>query len=161
MQNTQRRTIDAPAAEVGALLALLSTPQDRIWPVPAWSPLRLDAGLAVGSSGGHGRIRYSVSEYEPGRRVRFTFAPGLGLSGWHEFLVVTDGPERCQVVHTAEGRVEGGMRLLWPLAIRWLHEALLHDLFDNIQREVTGRPPQPSRRSPWVRLLRLRFHPKA
>jgi len=159
VQNIQRRTIDAPAADVGALLALLSTPQDRIWPVPAWWPLHLDAGLAVGSSGGHGSIRYSVSEYEPGRRARFTFTPGLGLIGYHEFLVVPDGPQRCQVVHTAEGRLEGGMRLLWPLAIRWLHEAMLHDLFDNIQRVATGRPTQPARWSPWVRLLRLRVAP--
>ncbi|TQK49892.1 hypothetical protein FBY35_0174 [Streptomyces sp. SLBN-118] len=160
MQNIQRRTIDAPAVDVGTLLDLLSTRQDRIWPVPAWSPLHLDAGLAVGSRGGHGRIRYSVSEYEPGRRVRFTFAPGLGLSGYHEFLVVPDGPKRCQVLHTAAGRVEGRMRLLWPVVIRWLHEALLHDMFDNIQREATGRLPQPARWSPWVRLLRLRFAPR-
>lgn len=160
MQNIQRRTIDAPGADVGALLDLLSTPQDRIWPAPAWSPLHLDAGLAVGSRGGHGRIRYAVTEYEPGRRVRFAFAPGLGLSGYHEFLVVPDGPERCQVVHTAAGRVEGRMRLVWPLVIRWLHEALLHDMFDNIERAATGRLPRPARWSPWVRLLRLRFAPR-
>ncbi|MDJ0342589.1 SRPBCC family protein [Streptomyces sp. H10-C2] len=160
MQNIQRRAIDAPAADVGALLDLLSTPQDQIWPAPAWSPLHLDAGLAVGSRGGHGRIRYAVTEYESGRRVRFTFAPGLGLSGYHEFLVVPDGPQRCRIVHTAAGRVEGRMRLVWPLVIRWLHEALLHDMFDNIERVATGRSPRPARWSPWVRLLRLRFAPR-
>ncbi|MEW2087613.1 hypothetical protein AB0884_39000, partial [Streptomyces sp. NPDC005283] len=108
----------------------------------------------------HGGIRYSVTEYEPGIRVRFAFAPGLGLSGYHEFLVIPEGLSRCQVVHTATGRVEGQMRLMWPLAIRWLHEALLRDAFDNIERVATGRLTRPARWSPWVRLLRLRFAPR-
>ncbi|MGW7098842.1 SRPBCC family protein [Streptomyces sp. NPDC054838] len=159
MRNIQRRTIGAPASEVGPLLDRLSTPQDRLWPTPAWSPLRLDAGLTIGSAGGHGRIRYEVSAYEPGSRVGFTFGPGLGLEGRHEFTVVPDGPASCQVVHTASGRLTGGMRLLWPLAIRWLHEALLADLFDNIERETTGRVVRPARWSPWVRLLRRFFPP--
>ncbi|MFI6446646.1 SRPBCC family protein [Kitasatospora sp. NPDC050543] len=159
MQNVQHRTIDAPAANVGALMDRLSTPQDQAWPAN-WSALHLDAGLSVGSSGGHGRIRYTVSAYEPGRRVRFTFTPGLGLDGYHEFTVIPDGPQRCRVVHTAEGRLKGPMRLLWPLVIRWLHEALLQDLFDNVQRLTTGRVPRPARWSPWVRLLRRRFAPR-
>ncbi|MFE2286712.1 SRPBCC family protein [Streptomyces sp. NPDC059443] len=157
MQNFQQRTIDAPAAEVSALLDRLGSPQDRIWPAQAWSPLRLDAGLAVGSSGGHGMIRYSVAAYEPGRRVRFTFAPGLGMTGYHEFLITPEGPDRCRVSHTAAGRLEGKMRLLWPLAIRWMHEALLQDFFDNIQRAATNHLPHPARWSVRVRLLRLVF----
>ncbi|MFD2119476.1 SRPBCC family protein [Streptomyces cirratus] len=108
---------------------------------------------------GHGRIRYEVSAYEPGTRVRFTFTPGLGLEGHHEFVVVPDGPARCEVVHTASGRLAGKMRLVWPLAIRWLHEALLADLFDNIEREATGHLVRPARWSPWVRLLRRFFPP--
>ncbi|MET9468856.1 SRPBCC family protein [Streptomyces sp. NPDC006544] len=155
MHNFQQRTIDAPATEVGALLDRLGTPQDRIWPAPAWPPLVLDTGLAVGSRGGHGRIAYSVAAYEPGRRVRFAFAPGLGMNGYHEFLVTPDGPTRCRISHTAAGRMEGKMRLMWPLAIRWLHEALLSDAFDNIQRAATGRAPHPARWSVWVRLVRL------
>ncbi|WP_328681820.1 SRPBCC family protein [Streptomyces sp. NBC_00322] len=160
MQNIHRRTVDAPAADVGALLDQLGTPHDRIWPIPAWSPLRLDAGLAFGSRGGHGRIRYSVAEYEPGRRVRFTFAPGLGINGYHEFLVTPDGPMRCQISHTLAGRTYGRMGLMWPLVIRWLHEALLHDAFDNIQRAATNHLPHPARWSIWVRLLRLVFAPR-
>ncbi|MFJ6718667.1 MULTISPECIES: SRPBCC family protein [unclassified Streptomyces] len=158
MRNVQRRTVEAPASEVGPLLDLLSTPQDRLWPA-AWSPLRLDAGLAVGSAGGHGRIRYEVSAYEPGSRVHFAFTPGLGLEGYHEFVVIPDGPARCQVVHTASGHLAGGMRLLWPLAIRPLHEALLADLLDNIEREATGRVVRPARWSLRVRLMRRFFPP--
>ncbi|MER5729442.1 SRPBCC family protein [Streptomyces sp. NPDC002138] len=154
MHNIQERTIDASATEVGALLDLLGGPRDRVWPAQDWPRLVLDAGLAVGSRGGHGRIGYAVTAYEPGRRVRFAFAPGLGMHGYHEFLITPDGPERCRITHTAEGRMEGRMRLMWPLVIRWLHEALLHDAFDNVQRATTGRLPHPARWSLRVRVLR-------
>jgi hypothetical protein len=154
VQNIQRRVIEAPAEQVGALMGQLSSPQDQLWPVPAWSPLRLDAGLTVGSSGGHGRIRYALSEFEPGRRIRFAFAPELGIIGHHEFRVVPLDPARCEVVHEITGRVGGAMLLLWPLAIRWLHEALLQDLLDNLQRAATGSLPRPARWSPVVRVLR-------
>ncbi|GAA1152824.1 hypothetical protein F4556_001344 [Kitasatospora gansuensis] len=160
MKNIQRRIIEAPADRVGALLDGLGSPGDRIWPTPAWAPLRFDAGLTVGSKGGHGRILYGVSEFEPGRRVRCVFAPGLGLVGYHEFRVVPLGPDRCEVVHEAVGRAEGRMLLFWPLVIRWLHGALLQDALDNFEREATGRLPHPARWSPAVRLLRKFFVPR-
>ncbi|MEV7907606.1 hypothetical protein AB0P04_38905, partial [Streptomyces anulatus] len=53
------------------------------------------------------------------------------------------------------GTVEGRMAVLWPLVIRWMHEALVHDLFDNAERAATGRMSRrPARWSLWVRLLR-------
>ncbi|MER5866056.1 SRPBCC family protein [Kitasatospora sp. NPDC002040] len=157
MRNIQRRTIGASADRVGVLLDGLSGPGDVVWPVPAWAPLRFDAGLTAGSSGGHGRVRYSVSEVEPGRRIRCTFAPGLGLVGDHEFRVRPDGPDRCEVVHELVARTEGRMVLFWPLVLRPLHDALLQDLLDNLERAATGRLPRPARWSPLVRLLRRAF----
>ncbi|WP_206062902.1 hypothetical protein [Nocardioides piscis] len=42
-----------------------------------------------------------------------------------------------------------------PLAVRWFHEALMQDLFDNAERQVTGTVAgRPARWSPWVRALR-------
>ncbi|GAA3443426.1 SRPBCC family protein [Planomonospora venezuelensis] len=155
MQNIQHRLIDAPADGLGALLDRVATGDDPLWPAPAWPPLILDAGLAPGSRGGHGPIRYSVTEYEYGRRVRFSFDRETGIDGYHEFLVTAEGPGRCRLTHTIDGAPRGRMRLLWPLAIRWLHEALVHDLFDNAERAATGRlGGRPARWSPWVRLLR-------
>jgi hypothetical protein len=155
MQNIQHRLIDAPAEKLGTLLDQMATPDDRVWPAPAWSRLVLDAGLTPGSRGGHGLIRYSVAEYEPGRRIRFSFEPGLGLDGYHELLITTEGPNRCRLAHTIAATVEGRMRLLWPLMIRWMHEALLQDLLDNAEHAATGRlRGQRSRWSLWVRLLR-------
>ena len=155
MLNIQERRIGAPAERRGELMADLAGPRDRLWPATAWPALRLDAGLAPGSRGGHDRIRYSVAEYEPGRRLRFAFDPRPGLVGYHELLITAEGPDRCRLVHTVAGRCRGRMLVLWPLVIRWLHEALVQDLFDNAEAAATGRPPaHPARWSPWVRLLR-------
>src|SRR6266545_4192943 len=82
MRNVQTRIINAPASTVGALIDTLAGPDDQLWPASTWPPLKLDHGLTVGSRGGHGPIRYHVSEYEPGRRVRFTFEPVTGVTGY-------------------------------------------------------------------------------
>ena len=155
MQNIQHRVIDAPAHRIGAIVDELDSSEGSIWPSADWPRLSLDAGLAPGSRGGHGVIRYSVTEYEPGRRIRFTFAPGLGLAGYHELVITPEGPDQCRLTHTIEGTVTGRMWLLWPLVIRWLHEALTQDLFDNAERAANGQLSRPSARwSPWVRMLR-------
>ena len=154
MRNVQQREIDMPAREVGLVLDTLATANDRAWPA-GWSPIELDAGLSVGSKGGHGAIKYSVVAYEPGRRIRLEFAPGLGMSGYHEFLLTTLGDAKCLVTHTSQGHLSGQMRVLWPLMIRWVHEALIQDLLDNLERGSTGRLRNgPARWSPWVRFLR-------
>src|SRR5688572_13903457 len=87
VRNIQHRVIDAPATALGALLDRTAGPDDPVWPAPQWPPLSLDAGLTAGSAGGHGPIRYSVAAYEPGRRVRFTFDPAIGITGFHELVV--------------------------------------------------------------------------
>jgi len=61
---------------------------------------------------------------------------------------------RVEVRHVLVGTPTGVMRLGWPLAFRWLHDALLEDLLDNAERELTGTVARPARWSPYVRLLR-------
>jgi len=159
MRNIQQRTIAAPAAAVGALLDRLATRDDPIWPTPTWPRLVLDDGLTPGSRGGHGPIRYSVVAYEPGRRVRFEFDRGLGIVGYHELLLTDEGPGRCRLTHTIQGRTEGRFRLLWPLAVRWLHEALVKDLLARADVVATGQVRDIPRWSVWVRAMRRTFAP--
>jgi hypothetical protein len=154
MRNTHSRRIDAPAAVVGALIDGLSGPDDRLWPSPAWWPMRLDRPLGVGADGGHATVRYHVTDYEPGRRVRFAFAPGDGLVGWHELSVAPDGPEACVLTHDMGGRLERSDVVMWPLVVRWLHDALIEDLLDNAERAATGTVRRPYRRPAWAELWR-------
>jgi len=157
MKNVQSREIAAPAATVGALLDRLAGPDDPLWPAPRWDPVRFDRGLTLGAAGGHGPIRYTVAQYEPGRRIRCEFDPRTGATGYHEFRVEPIGPQRCRLVHDLVATTHGAMLVGWPLVVRWLHEALIQDLLDNAERAATGALPRPARWSPWVRLLRRVF----
>ncbi|GAB3840392.1 hypothetical protein HDA39_002572 [Kribbella italica] len=73
------RTLDAPIHTAGRLIDEVTDPGGELWPSPPWWPLRLDRPLAVGARGGHGPVRYHVSAYDPGRRVRFDLDSVLGV----------------------------------------------------------------------------------
>jgi hypothetical protein len=155
--NVHERVIEAPVAAVGALLDRLSAPDDPIFPTPAWAPMRLDGPLAVGADGGHGPIRYHVTAYEPGRRVRFDTPPGGGLDGFHEFTITAHGSGRCRVRHVLECEVRGLGRLQWACFVRHVHDTMIEEMFDNIERAAAGGPARRVRWSPWVRLLHRRL----
>ncbi|GAA3461965.1 SRPBCC family protein [Saccharothrix longispora] len=121
----------------------------ELWPADRWPPLVLDRPLGVGATGGHGFVRYACTGHRPRERVEFTFAPTLGLVGGHVLEVVPGG-----LRHVLRGEPRGWMRLWWPLAVRWLHDALVEDLLDRAGRMAGHPPARPARWSPWVRLLR-------
>jgi hypothetical protein len=154
VRNVHERRLRATPPQVGALLDRLSGEDDVLWPVDAWPSLRLDRPLGVGARGGHGPIRYTVEAYEPGRLVRFRFDPSLRIDGWHALEVVPESADVTVLRNVAQGRPRGRMRLLWPLAVRWLHDALIENLLDRAERELHGVVARPGRWSPWVRVLR-------
>ncbi|MFF3347757.1 DUF2867 domain-containing protein [Streptomyces sp. NPDC002779] len=151
VRNVHDRILAAPAERVGPLLDRLSGPDDPLFPTPAWAPLRLDRPLAVGAAGGHGPVRYSVAEYDPGRRVRFAFDPPG--TGFHELSVEPLGPGRCRIRHVLEQSLPPRERLGWLLAVRALHGTVIEELFDNAERAATGSVARPVRRGRYVRLL--------
>jgi hypothetical protein len=163
MRNVHERQIAASAERVGTVLETLAGEDDQIWPGATWAPMVLDRGLEPGSRGGHDRIRYTVTAHEVGRRVEFTFDPGVGIDGTHTFSVVDAGDGTSVLRHVLEGRARGAMVLLWPLAVRWAHDAVVEDAFDLAEAALGVGPSTPARWSPWVRLLRtaLRADTKA
>jgi hypothetical protein len=163
MRNVHERQIAASAEQVGTVLETLAGEDDQIWPGATWAPMVLDRGLEPGSRGGHDRIRYTVTAHEVGRRVEFTFDPGVGIDGTHTFSVVDAGDGTSVLRHVLEGRARGAMVLLWPLAVRWAHDAVVEDAFDLAEAALGVGPSTPARWSPWVRLLRtaLRADTKA
>lgn len=154
VRNVHERLLPAPAHQVGALIDRLGGPSDVLWPLPEWEPMVLDRAVAVGAAGGHGAIRYRVTAHEPGTRVEFTFEPGQGIDGTQTLSVEPAGPRRSVLRYVADARLTGGMRLLWPLAVRWMHDAVLTDLMDRAEVALGGEP-RARRWSPWVRLLRV------
>lgn len=152
IRNVHERTIDAPARALAPLLDGLGGQGDRLWPSRSWSPMILDRPLAVGADGGHGSIRYRVVEYEPGRRVRFLFDRSTGIAGIHEVVVEALDERRSRMRHVLLGRAQGAMRLLFPLLVEPLHDAVIEDMLDNAERETTGGVRRPQRHSAWIRL---------
>lgn len=148
----ERALVAADPAAVAALIDGLGSAGDRLWPIGRWPAIRLDGPLAVGARGGHGPIRYAVSDYEPGRRACFRFAPDQ-FDG-HHWAEVTTLDGRVVLRHVLQARPRGAMRLLWPVAIRWLHDALIEDALDRAVAGLDGGEPQPRRLCRWVRVLR-------
>jgi len=154
VRNVHERQVAAPPEELAPLLDRLGGPDDVLWPSPQWAPMVLDGPVAVGAAGGHGRIRYRVTGYEPGHRVEFTFEPGLGLDGTLTFSIEPDGGSGSILRNVMDARAGLLMRLVGRLAVRHLHDALLEDLLDRAERIAGTGPARPARWSPWVRVLR-------
>lgn len=152
--NVHERVLHAPLATVGGMIDGLGAQGGALWPGERWPPVRFRGPLAVGTSGGHGPIRYTVEAYEPGRSIRFRFTAPRGFVGVHGFEAEEIAPGEVRLRHALEMRVEGWAKLTWPLAFRWLHDALIEDAFDYAEAFVAARPVEQRRWSLWVRLLR-------
>lgn len=155
MHNVHERHIAAPAERLGAVLETLATDHDQLWPGETWAPMRLDRGLEPGSRGGHDGIRYTVTAHDVGRHVAFTFDRRIGIDGTHALTVVDLGDGTSLMRHVLEGRAHGAMVLLWPLAVRWAHDALVEDAFDSAEAALGVGPAVCAQWSSWVRLLRM------
>jgi hypothetical protein len=157
--NIHQRLLHATPERAGALIDTLATPTDPMWPSRPWPRMRLDRPLAVGAIGGHGPIGYVVEAYAPGQSVRFRITAPKGFDGWHQFEVLDATPAHCVLEHRIEMRTRGAGTLLWALAIRWLHDAMVEDVLT--QAEAALGLPAPRRPwSPYVRfLLSLRARP--
>lgn len=152
VRNVHARVIEAPAERVGALLDRLAADDDPLFPAPAWSPIRFDGPLGLGAEGGHGPVRYRITEYIPGRCLRFDFPPPA--DGHHRLHIEPLGPGRCRLVHTLEQRQGAARALAESLFVRPVHDTVVEELLDNAERAATGRTTgRPATRSPWVRLL--------
>ncbi|MEO6630049.1 MAG: DUF2867 domain-containing protein, partial [Aquihabitans sp.] len=154
MLNIHERHIAASAERVGKVLETLATDRDQLWPSATWAPMILDRGLEPGSQGGHDGISYTVSAHEPGRLVEFAFDRSSGIDGMHALSVVDCGDGTSLLRHVIDGRAHGAMIVLWPLAVRWGHDALVEDAFDLAETALGVGPHAPARWSLWVRLLR-------
>lgn len=153
VHNVHSRELAAAPERVGAVLDTLGGDEDRLWPIDRWPamPFELDGRLAVGARAGHGPIRYMVEAYEPGRRLIFRFASGLGLDGTHGFEVEPLAADRSRLTHTLDCAVKPKLLALWPV-VRGYHDALLEDVLDRAELASTGRQVRTRRWPIWLRI---------
>jgi hypothetical protein len=155
IRNAHERHLPVPAAKAGALIDTLAGPADQLWPVRHWPAQRFDRPLRTGAIGGHGPVKYDISEYEAGRRITFRFRGPTGFHGHHGYEAVPDADGGCRLRHELILRPRGRARLTWPLIYRPLHDALIEDSLRVAARNLGVRVEEEPRWSPWVRLLRF------
>jgi hypothetical protein len=153
IHNIHAREIAAPVEVVGEILDTLGSADDRVWASDIWvaEPVVFDRPLAVGAAGGHGSIRYSVLEYQRGRRVVFRFSPGGELSGTHGFELEPLGPGRTHIAHFLDAQISPWMRPLVPILIGW-HDAMVETALDRVELEATGSHQRRTRIPRWLRI---------
>lgn len=87
VRNVHERNLKVPSSRVGKLLDSLASPEDELRPHQNWPPMKFDRPLEVGAIGGHGPIRYTIQDYEPGQYIRFRFSRPRGFNGTHSFEI--------------------------------------------------------------------------
>ena len=162
IRNVHERRIAAPLAQVEPLLHSLGTRDDRLWPRAPRDPMVLrhpdGGGLRAGASGGHGPVRYTVEEYEPGRRVTFRMRRKTGLgNAWHGMVAEPTPDGGTLLRHELEVSSTGAMRIPWPLVVRSMHNCYAEDALDRAERELGVGPAHEHRHSPWTRVLERRL----
>ncbi|MFH7014269.1 hypothetical protein ACHRV5_20645 [Flavobacterium sp. FlaQc-52] len=150
--NIHKREINQPIEELAKLLSTLSTENDMLFANEKWFSMKLDKGLQVGSKGGHGPIRYFVTEYLPGQSVTFQFDM-TGFDGFHRFDLKPITMDKTELSHTIDMRTTGKTSLRWAIVIRWLHDAVVEDSFDKVENHFTKNKVN-TPWSLWVRILR-------
>jgi hypothetical protein len=160
IHNVHAREIAAPVEVVGDILDTLGSSGDRVWASDIWvaEPVVFDRPLGVGADGGHGPIRYSVVEYQPGRleyqpgrRIVFRFSPGSELSGSHGFELKRVGPDHSRITHFLDAQISAWRRPLVPVLIGW-HDAMVETAFDRVELEATGSLQRRTRIPRWLRI---------
>lgn len=146
--NVHSRWTAGTIQRAAEILDGLAIPGESVWPSCRWPALVLDHGFAVGSRGGHGFIRYTVVDHEPGRSVSFVFDDSMPLAGGHRFEIAPDG-EGVQWTHTLviDEPSLAARRIIVPL-----HDALLEDLLDLVVGQMTHQPVRPRAQSTGLRL---------
>ena len=133
----------------------LGTKEDLMWPLEQWPAMKFKDGLHIGSRGGHGLVRYTITEYDPNRKIEFQFNKPIGIRGIHK-LEIAEVPQGTQITHTIESTISGRALLSWALFIRPFHDAVLEDAFDKVQRYFK-EPHEASNWSFWVKGWRFIF----
>ncbi len=130
--NLHYRILQQPSSVITPMLSSLSAKNDMMLATDKWPRMRLDQGLVPGSKGGHGPIRYTVSDYREGESITFTFDMN-GFDGFHQFKIEKLEEGVTKLSHVIDMKTSGWAALKWILAIRWLHDAFIEDAFDRVE----------------------------
>lgn len=156
ISNVHERIVDGTPEQIAPLLASLGQPEDQLYP-PLWDPMTLDGPVAVGARGSHG----TISAYQPGRLLRWTFPSGMGITGTHAFTITDRSDQRSLVRHEVVAEATIVAWIAWKALIQPAHDAVLEQVLDRCQTALGSPPARPTRLSAYARLLRWWERPRA
>ncbi|WP_298894903.1 hypothetical protein [uncultured Psychroserpens sp.] len=154
--NIHKRKISQPKEKVSLLFKTLATSNDHIWPYRNWPAMRFKDGLKIGSNGGHGRIRYTIIEFEDGNFIKFKFRKPDGFYGTHELSINAVSENTSEIIHKIDMKTSLKASVLWVFMIRWLHDALIEDAFDNVENYFSEEK-KTTPYNVWVKVLRTYY----
>ncbi|WP_083338023.1 hypothetical protein [Mycobacteroides franklinii] len=115
----------------------------------------LDRPLATGSSGGHGKVRYTCTAHVPGRLAEFTFdnVHGSVIDGRHVLEAI---PRRAGMLvrHTLDLECSPADWIKLSAIVVPAHNAVVEQLLDNLERSIAGTVARPHRWGLRVLLIR-------
>lgn len=151
--NIHKRIINQPKEKVSELIIKLATKDDKIWPYEKWPAIKFKEGLKIGSKGGHGIIRYTITEYDPNKIIQFQFSKPEGFNGTHKFRLNEVSKNETEISHVINIETSPLATIQWFLFIRWLHNALIEDAFDKLENYFSKEKKE-TKWSPWVKFWR-------
>jgi len=158
--NSHKRIINQPNKKVSELFKTLATNKDLILPTKHWPAMRFKEGLKLGSRGGHGRIRYKIIAFEPSEQIKFEFTKPEGFIGTHELRIKAISEYTSEISHIIKMNTTFKASFLWVFVIRWLHDALIEDAFDNVENYFSEVKKE-TKYNRWVIFLRDFYKRKA
>ncbi len=151
--NIHSRIIAQPKNELEILFSSLSSKNDKIWPKNHWPRLKFKDGLKVGAKGGHGPIRYTIEIFNPEEKIQFRFDKPQGFNGVHRFEIIELDSQNSFLKHSIDMKSNLRATLIWYIAIKWLHDALIEDLLDRVENHYNNSKKR-TKWSLWVKFLR-------
>jgi len=154
--NIHKRVINQPKEKVSELLETLSAKNDKIWPYEKWPAMKFRKGLVESADGGHWPIRYLIEKYELKEFIQFKFSKPIGFNGIHKFEILELENGKTELKHTIDMDAVGKGLLIWVIAIRPLHNALLEDALDKVENQYLTEKRK-TKWTIWVKILRKIF----
>ena len=151
--NIHTRIVHQGKDKLSGILDSLSSKDDQLWPSEQWPPMIFRKGLSEGAVGGQGPIKYSIRKYVPGNSIEFKFIKPDGFNGTHKFEITELDSVKTEIKHTIKMSLSGKGILIWYLAVKWLHDALLEDCLNKVESHFLKMPKR-TKWNVWVCLLR-------
>jgi hypothetical protein len=159
VRNVHEREMRGSMQQLSEIVKTYGSKNDRMYPFERWPKMQLEGPEGpptVGRIGNRGAAQFVMTLYENGERIRYSwkFLKPVGFDGHHHGEAQELGNGKILFRSVVDMNTRGlKATLLWLFVMRPLHDAVVEDSFDKVEREL-GSSPMVHEWSPWVKFLR-------